>query len=80
MMNHPGHHGSIHERENIMSVSTLEKFAFTFAAGAITGAVLALLYTPITGKKLQRKVSDVADRVADKVEDIQDSVRKIARG
>ena len=35
-----------------MSISKLEKFALTFGAGVVTGAVLAPLHTPITGKKL----------------------------
>jgi len=61
-----------------MSISKLEKFAFTFGAGVVTGAVLALLYTPITGKKLQKKVADVADRVVDTVDDMKHSMRKIA--
>lgn len=60
-------------------MSGLQKFVFTFTAGAVTGAVLALLYTPITGKKLQRKVADVADQVMDTVDDVQESMRKIAR-
>jgi len=61
-----------------MSISALEKFAFTFAAGAVTGAVLALLYAPMTGKKLQKKVAGVAENVIDRVEGIHQSVRKIA--
>jgi len=63
-----------------MSVSkwSFNKFVFTFGAGVFTGAVLALLYTPITGKKLQKKVADLTDRVIDKVDDVQQSVRKIA--
>ncbi len=62
-----------------MSMSRLERFAFTFGAGVVTGAVLALLYTPITGKKLQKKVADLTDKVIDKVDDMQQSVRNIAR-
>lgn len=61
-----------------MSMSKLEKFAFTFGAGVVTGAVLALLYTPITGKKLQKKVADLTDKVIDTVDDVQQSMRKIA--
>jgi len=60
-------------------MSGFQKFTLTFAAGAITGAVLAMLYTPITGKKLQRKVADVADQVMETVDDVQQSMRKIAR-
>lgn len=62
-----------------MSMSKLKKFAFTFGAGVVTGGVLALMYAPTSGKKLQRKVADVADKVFDTVDDVQQSVRKIAR-
>ena len=48
-----------------------KKFAFTFLGGVLTGAVLGLLYAPITGKKLQKKVAEVSDQV-------QQTVRKIA--
>ena len=54
------------------------KFAFTFGAGLVTGAALALLYAPMTGKNLQKKVAGVTDRVIDKVDDLQQTVRKIA--
>jgi gas vesicle protein len=50
---------------------------FTFAAGAIAGAVLSLLYTPITGKKFQKKVVDVSEKVVDKFQDVQSAVRKV---
>jgi len=78
-MNPHGHDCVTHGKGHVMSMSKLEKIAFTFGAGVVTGAVLALLYTPLTGKKLQKKVADVADKVIDKVDDIHQSVRKIAR-
>jgi gas vesicle protein len=46
-------------------------FTFTFLAGAFTGAAVALLYTPITGRKMQKKVADVAEKVIDRVEDLR---------
>lgn len=52
---------------------------FTFIGGALTGAALALLYAPMTGKKMQKKVADVADKVVDKVEDLQEQVRRFAQ-
>jgi len=52
--------------------------AFAFVAGVITGAAIALLYAPMTGKKMQKKVAGVTDKVLDKVEDLQDQVRKFA--
>ena len=57
----------------------LGKVTLGFALGAISGAVLALLYAPITGKKLQKKIADVTDNVLDKVEDVQATVRRIAK-
>jgi len=48
-----------------------KKFAFTFLGGVITGAVIGLLYAPITGKKMQKKVAEVTDQVGQ-------TVRKIA--
>ena len=53
---------------------------FTFLGGAIAGAAIALLYAPMTGKKMQKKVAGVADKVVDKVEDLQDQVRRFANG
>ena len=46
-------------------------FLWTFGAGIVTGAVIALVFTPVTGKNFQKKV-------ADKVEDFQSVVRKVA--
>lgn len=54
------------------------KFAFTYGAGLIIGTVLGLLYAPMSGKKLQKKVAGVTDKVIDKVDDLQLTVRKIA--
>lgn len=50
---------------------TFKKYAFTFVAGIVAGAILGLLYAPVTGKKLQKKVLDVTD-------ELQQKVRKIA--
>jgi gas vesicle protein len=55
------------------------KVALSFGLGAISGAVIALLYAPVTGKKLQKKIADVTDNVLDKVEDVQATVRRIAK-
>ena len=51
---------------------------FLFVGGVITGAAVALLFAPMTGKKMQKKVVEVTDKVIDKVEDIQDQVRRFA--
>lgn len=57
---------------------SFRKYAFTFAFGVAAGAILGLLYAPITGKKMQKRVGDVTDQVIDKVEELQQKVRKIA--
>jgi gas vesicle protein len=65
------------------------KFMLMFALGAVTGAAVALLYAPMTGRKMQKKVGDVTDKVIDatdkvldkmeeKVENMQHFVKKIA--
>ena len=58
--------------------STFKSYLFTFAAGIVAGAALGLLYAPTTGKKMQKKVSDVTDKVIDKVDEFQQTVRKFA--
>lgn len=50
---------------------TFKKYALTFSAGLIAGTILGLLYAPVTGKKLQKKVAETVD-------DFQQTVRKIA--
>jgi gas vesicle protein len=61
----------------------LGKVAIGFGAGAVAGASLALLYTPLTGKKMQKKVADVTEKVIDKVEEtvneVQATVRRLAQ-
>ena len=46
-------------------------FTFTFLAGVFSGGAIALLFTPMTGKKMQKKVAGVADKVIDKVDDLR---------
>ncbi len=57
---------------------TFKSFFWTFTAGLATGVAIGLLYAPITGKKMQKGVAEVTDKVIDKVDDIQHTVRKIA--
>jgi hypothetical protein len=58
--------------------STFKKYFFTFASGLAGGLILGLLYAPITGKKMQKKVADVTDQVIDRVDDLKQTVRKFA--
>jgi len=59
------------------------KVAVGFGIGAISGAVLALLYAPVSGKKLQKKIAGVTENLIDQVEekfdDVQASVRRISK-
>ena len=54
--------------------SSFGKFVFTFGFGLVAGTVIGLLYAPMTGKKFQKKVVDVTEKVFDKVEDFQKKV------
>jgi gas vesicle protein len=58
--------------------TSFAKFAFTFGFGIVAGTVIGLLYAPMTGKKLQKKVADVTEKVFDRVEDFQAQVKKVA--
>lgn len=61
--------------------TSLGKFAWTFGIGMITGASVALLFAPMKGRKLQQKIGEVGDKVisgvADKIEGVQESARRI---
>lgn len=61
----------------------LGKMAVGFGLGAVSGAVLALLYAPLTGRKMQKKIAGVTEDLIEKVEetvgDVQATVRRIAR-
>jgi gas vesicle protein len=50
----------------------------------VAGSILALLFTPLTGKKMKKKIASVTEdfieKVEDKVEDVQATVRRINRG
>ena len=57
---------------------SFRKYAFTFGFGVVAGAILGLLYAPITGKKMQKRVGDVTEQVMDKVDELHQKVRNIA--
>ena len=60
-----------------------KKLAVAFAVGAAVGAAVALIYAPMPGRKLQRKLADFTDKAVDMVGDqydnVQSTVRKLAR-
>lgn len=59
--------------------NSFRSFALTFALGAIAGAAVALLYAPMTGRKMQKKVADATERVMDVVEGSVDNVQNVLR-
>lgn len=54
------------------------KYVSSFAIGFVIGGSVALLFTPVPGKKMQRKVGDLTDRVIDKVDDLAVAARRMA--
>ena len=57
---------------------SIPKYVSSFLIGFAVGAGVALMVTPISGKKMQRKVADIADRVIDKVDDFKVAVQRVA--
>ncbi len=55
------------------------KVIIGFAIGAVSGAVLALLYAPFEGKKMKKKIAGVTENLIDKVEETVDDVRSTFR-
>ena len=62
--------------------SSFRSYGFTFILGAITGVALGLLYAPMTGMRMQKKVGNAKDRVVavveDSVDNVQSALRKVA--
>lgn len=54
------------------------RYISSFLVGLIVGAGVALLVTPMSGKKMQRKVADIGERVVDKVDDLKIAARRMA--
>ncbi|PYQ31762.1 MAG: hypothetical protein DMF56_01250 [Acidobacteria bacterium] len=59
-------------------VMKFSKYVSSFGVGFFFGAGLALLFAPMPGKKMQRKVTNIADKVADKVDDLRVAAQRIA--
>ncbi len=49
-------------------------YSFFLLAGGAIGAGVALLFAPMTGRKLQKQLKNVID---DQVENVQTAVRKV---
>jgi gas vesicle protein len=59
--------------------SSFMSLSLTFVLGAVAGAAVALLYAPMTGRKLQKKFADATEKVLDVVEDSVDNVQNVLR-
>ena len=57
---------------------SIPKYVSSFAIGFAVGAGLTLIYAPMTGKKMQKAIGRINDRVVDKVEDIKAAVVRVA--
>ena len=45
--------------------SRIPKYVSSFLIGAVVGAGLALLFAPMPGRKMQKKVTNLAEKVVD---------------
>jgi gas vesicle protein len=57
---------------------TTVKVISSFVIGAAVGAVAALFFAPMPGRKMQRKAGKLAGKMVDKVEDFALAARKMA--
>lgn len=53
------------------------KVTVSFVIGVVAGGAAALLLTPFTGKKMQKKVADVFE---DQVDNVEKIVKKVVNG
>ncbi len=56
----------------------LNGFITGLLIGGVVGSALAMLYTPFTGKKLRKKISNKADDIVGDVNDLVDAGREKA--
>ncbi|MEO8378324.1 MAG: YtxH domain-containing protein [Acidobacteriota bacterium] len=56
----------------------VSKYVSSFLVGVTVGAGVALLFAPMPGRKMQRKVANITDRVMDKVDDLKVAVHRVA--
>lgn len=54
------------------------KYISSFGVGFIVGAGVALMLAPYPGKKMQRKVGNLTEKVFDKVDDLKIAARRMA--
>jgi gas vesicle protein len=57
---------------------SIPKYVSSFAVGFVVGAGLTLIYAPMTGKKMQKKIARLNEKVVDKVVDLKAAVVRAA--
>lgn len=57
---------------------SMPKYVSSFAVGFAVGAGLTLVYAPMTGRKMQKKLARINDRVIDRVQDLKTAVVRAA--
>lgn len=57
---------------------SIPKYVSSFAVGFAVGAGLTLIYAPMTGRKMQKKIARLNDKVIDRVEDLKAAVVRVA--
>jgi gas vesicle protein len=57
---------------------SIPKYVSSFAVGFAVGAGLTLIYAPMTGRKMQRRIRDIGERMRDKVDDVKAAVVRVA--
>ena len=57
---------------------SIPKYVSSFLVGFAVGAGVTLIYAPMTGKKMQKKIARINDRVFDKVDDLKAAVVRAA--
>ena len=55
-------------------------FLTGFLAGGLVGGIIVLLYSPISGKKLRRKISNAKDDIVDDLNDYYETSKEKAEG
>ena len=57
---------------------SIPKYVSSFLVGFAVGAGVTLIYAPMTGKKMQKKIGRINDRVFDKVDDLKAALVRAA--
>jgi gas vesicle protein len=54
------------------------KYVSSFIVGFAVGAGVTLLFAPMTGKKMQKKIARIGDQLVDKVDEVKVAVSRLA--